>query len=44
MEKIRFTAWFDVNPTFSSKGIVILIHDGLITPHPSCALSVNDSI
>ena len=42
MEKIKFTAWFDVNPTFSSKGIVILIHNGLITP-PSCALSVNDS-
>ena len=36
MEKIKFTAWFDVNPTFSSKDIVILIDDGSIAPPSLC--------
>ena len=33
-DKLEFTAWFEVNPTFGSRAIIILKTGGLICPPP----------
>ena len=34
MDKLKFTAWFEVNPTFGSLEIRLLKPGGPFAPHP----------
>ena len=41
MLKLKFTAWFEVNPIFGSRDIAFQISDGPITPLPLNEIFLN---